>query len=149
MLLRFDGAGGTQQAAVSGLATNTCSLVRLADNSIQYYSSGFTSIFAAAPSGWHVFEISGWDTAAYASIKVDGGAEIEATGLTRSSISGIAFGRENGNALFPANASFAEFVLVPGDPSDAPDARGRLTDAVGRQRFIRHILARYGITMGS
>lgn len=149
LLIRFDGAGGTQQAVMSGQVTNTCSLVRLADNSIQYYSSGFTSISAAPPSGWHVYEISRWDTASYAWIRVDGGTEIEATGLTQSPISGIAFGRENGNALFPANASFAEFVVVPGDPSEAPDARGRLTNAVGRQRFLRHILARYGITMGS
>lgn len=148
VLIRFDGAGGTQQAVVSGAATNSCSLVRLADNSVQYYSGGFTSISAAPPSGWHVYEISRWDTASYAWIKVDGGTEIEAV-ATQTAISGICFGRENGNALYPSNASYAEFVVVPGDPSEATTARGRLTAAVGRARFLRHCLARYGITMAA
>lgn len=149
ILIRFDGAGGTQQAVLSGKATNTCSLVRMADNSIQYYSSGFTSISAAPPVGWHVYEISRWDTASYAWIRVDGGPEIEATGLTQSPIDGIAFGRENGNSLFPANASFAEIALVPGDPGEGVTQRGRLTNAVGRARYIRHCLARYNITIAS
>ena len=148
VLIRFDGAGGTQQSAFSAKETNVSSLVRLADNSINYYSAGFTLISASPLVGWHVYEITRWDTASYYWIRVDGGPEIQGIG-TNLAFTGLCFGRENGNALYPANASFAEMVLVPGDPSDAPEGRGRLTDAVGRQRFLRHILARYGIVMAS
>lgn len=148
LLIRFDGATGTRQDVLSGDALNSCSLHRMADGTIQYYSGGFGTISSTTPVGWHVIEISRWNTAGYAWIKIDGGTETEVA-LTQSSIGGLCFGKQVANSTFPSNASFAELAVVAGDPGEGITERGRLTTAVGRERFIRHCLSRYGLTVAA
>lgn len=148
LLIRFDGAAGTRQDVLSGDGLNTCTLHRQTGGDIQYYSNAFLTISPTTPVGWHVFEITRWNTAGYAWAKIDGGAEVELV-ATQASIGGLCFGRQNANSTFPSNASYGELAVVAGDPGEGVTERGRLTAAVGRARFIRHCQARYNITIAA
>jgi hypothetical protein len=146
--LRFDGADGIRQDAISGTATNSHSVTRDAAGGIYaYFSAGPMTLTAATPPSWIILELTTNELLARYWGRVNGGAEVQVVGIGPNQFTGLGLGKQVGNNTFPANVSIAEIaVITDGAEGVGPDY-GRLVTY--RDQFKRYCLALYGITVAA